>query len=140
MHRASRDYRNSNQRRLQIQWNSTNINALDQLLGKCLKPIIAKPPANSAWSHLLHHSITSADVESFEWRVDTGEYATVTAVDGTSTCPTFLDYGVHRFEARAVLVTSALDPTPASYDWTIAHCNDGNRVPEQYASIDTKEP
>ena len=50
--------------------------------------------------------------------------------------PNFLDYGVHRFEARAVL-HSALDPTPASFDWTIAHCNDGNRIPEQYASIES---
>ena len=49
-----------------------------------------------------------------------------------------LDYGVHRFEARAVLDTGTLDPTPASFDWTIAHCNDPNRIPEQYASVDAR--
>eukprot|EP00944_MAST-04C_sp_MAST-4C-sp1_P003556 g3556.t1 len=117
-----------------------SINALVQLLGKMPETnIIAKPPINSAWSYASFTiQSPSADVASFEWRVDTGEYATVTAVDGSSSVhlPS-LDYGVHRFEARAVLVTGALDPTPASYDWTIAHCNDGNRVPEQYASIES---
>ena len=118
-----------------------SINALIQLLGKLPETnLVAKPPANSAWSHATFTiQSPSADVESFEWRVDTGEYASTAAVDGTSSVhlPS-LDYGVHRFEARAVLVTGALDPTPASFDWAIAHCNDGNRVPEQYASIDTR--
>ena len=116
-----------------------NINALVQLLGKLPETdIIAKPPANSAWSHASFTiQSPSANVASFEWR-DTGEYATVAAVDSSSTVPlASLDYGLHRFEARAVLATGALDPTPASFDWTIAHCNDGNRVPEQYASIES---
>ena len=104
-----------------------SINALVQLLGKMPETnIIAKPPINSAWSYASFTiQSPSADVASFEWRVDTGEYKTVTAVDGSSSVhlPS-LDYGVHRFEARAVLTTGALDPTPASFGWTIAHCND----------------
>ena len=77
-------------------------------------------------ARFFYHSITFSRCRIFEWRVDTGEYTTVTAVDGSSTVPlASLDYGVHRFEARAVLTTGALDPTPASFDWTIAHCNDG---------------
>ena len=118
-----------------------NINALVQLLGKMPETnIVAKPPANSAWSHASFTiQSSSANVKSFEWRVDTSEYATVAAVDGSSSVhlPS-LDYGVHRFEARAVLDTGTLDPTPASFDWTIAHCNDPNRIPEQYASVDAR--
>ena len=66
------------------------------------------------------------------------EYATIPCNNGTSIINlSALNYGSHRFEVRAVLMTGAVDLTPAIYDWEVVHCNDPNHVPQQYASIET---
>ena len=47
-----------------------------------------------------------------------------------------LAFGRHRIIVQAATAANTKDPNGASYEWEIAHCNDPNRVPSQYAKVE----
>ena len=96
------------------------------------------PAKISAWkqAYFSLHSPTK-EVDLFEYRLDSEPFKILP-------CPTrsclvkipLVDYGQHRFEARAVNSNAQRkDPNIVFYEWEVSDCNDANRVPQQYARV-----
>jgi hypothetical protein len=101
--------------------------------------IIHSPPIISARQQAsFTFSSPMLDVTSFDWRINAGKYTNIPCAE--KACIKyfpFLEYGSHIFEVKAVSNSGRSDKTPAIFSWEISHCNDGNRIPQQYAKIDT---
>ena len=103
--------------------------------------ISLSPPQNFAWNiaKFEFHS-PSTNVVKFIYRID-GKTAGEIYCPSSRFCHsvTFetvhLAYGRHRLEVQAASIEQ-IDSTSATVEWVISHCNDPNRVPQQYASIE----
>jgi hypothetical protein len=103
--------------------------------------ITRSPAPVSAEQQRVEFTLFSScsNLKQFQWRLDAGEYQDSSCGTNARSCVVlipFVEFGTHRFEARAVSTTNRFDQSPASFEWEITHCNDANRVPQQYAKIE----